>query len=665
MKTLIQWLPAAGSLRQFNSSFSSRCARSLLAALFLSSAALLAPPVQAAADADSLFLDLRDVARKDKAAKAAELADRLKNYDIPSYVAYYRLKPRLRTATAGEIESYLTRYAGSAIADRLRNDWLLELGRQRSWALFDREYPRFVLNDDLQLKCYALLSSAEKGGAVANDARDLLTQPKKYGEGCQALIAALAKKGQFSSDDVWAQIRLAAESGRGNVAENLAALVGAEDAQVARSVDLPLVTLARGPQTGRAAHETFIIALGRLARSNHEKAAEFILNNASGKLSASEQAMAWAQIALPASASLAPEAINYWRKAGNAPLSANGNEWKVRAALRAGDWHMVRQAIAAMPSWQRRDPAWVYWHARSLAAAGHAGEAQHLYRTISGEHHFYGQLALEELGSSIAVPDRATPPSDSEVAAMAANPGFARALRMFGLGLRFEGTREWNWELRRMSDRELLAAAEYARRAHVLDRMVNTSDRTRSEHDFTQRFPTPHRDLMQPATQELGLDMAWAYGLIRQESRFVMDARSSVGASGLMQLMPATARWVAKKMGMGDFSPSRVTDPKVNITLGTRYLKMVLDDLDSSQAMATAAYNAGPKRPRAWRSTLSRPVEGAIFAETIPFEETRGYVKNVLSNATYYAALFENRPQSLKQRLGTIAPKANQGTLLP
>jgi soluble lytic murein transglycosylase len=126
-----------------------------------------------------------------------------------------------------------------------------------------------------------------------------------------------------------------------------------------------------------------------------------------------------------------------------------------------------------------------------------------------------------------------------------------------------------------------------------------------------------------------------------------------------MQIMPATARYVAKKIGLGKFVPEQVNNVDTNIALGTNYLNMVLTDLGGSQALASAAYNAGPGRPRAWRSTLTRPVEGAIFAETIPFTETRAYVKNVLSNATYYAALLEKKPQSLKMRLGVVAPKLN------
>ena len=166
-------------------------------------------------------------------------------------------------------------------------------------------------------------------------------------------------------------------------------------------------------------------------------------------------------------------------------------------------------------------------------------------------------------------------------------------------------------------------------------------------------------------TQALGIDIAWVYGVIRQESRFVKSARSHVGASGLMQLMPATARYVAKKVGFNGFTADQVNDVDTNILLGTNYLSMVLNDLDGSLPMATAAYNAGPGRPRAWRSTLPGNVEGAIFAESIPFSETRGYVKNVLSNATYYAALFDGRPQSLKARLGSVAPKNFTASVLP
>ena len=216
-----------------------------------------------------------------------------------------------------------------------------------------------------------------------------------------------------------------------------------------------------------------------------------------------------------------------------------------------------------------------------------------------------------------------------------------------------------------MTDRQLMAAAEVARHENILDRVVNTSERTVKEFDFSQRYIAPFEGRVSAQAQQINVDPAWVYGLIRQESRFIMDARSVAGASGLMQLMPATARWVAGKIGMTDFTPAKVKDFDTNTKLGTTYLSMVLSDLGGSQVLASAGYNAGPGRPMLWRSKLDSKVEGAIFAETIPFNETRDYVKAVMSNAVYYAALFSGQPQSLKQRLGEIAPQPYGRTPLP
>ena len=173
---------------------------------------------------DDTFMLLREASRVDNAGKAAEAAARLGNYPIPSYVEYYRLKPRLRVASQAEIRDYLGRYHGTAIADRLRNDWLLELGRTRDWATFDQEYPKFVLNDDLQVKCYALTSRAVKGERVAEEARALLTNPPSYGDGCATLIATLAGNAQFSTDDLIYQLRLAGEAAATGPARRTAAL---------------------------------------------------------------------------------------------------------------------------------------------------------------------------------------------------------------------------------------------------------------------------------------------------------------------------------------------------------------------------------------------------------------------------------------------------------
>jgi soluble lytic murein transglycosylase len=624
-------------------------------------AALPQAVTDAAREQDAIFLQLREAARQNDAAKAAELAARLPNYAIPSYVDYYRLKPRLRDATNEEVLGFLKRYEGSAIADRLRNDWLLELGRRRDWQNFDRELPLFVKNDDYQVKCYALLARAVKGQNVATEARALLDNPPLYGEACAALVAQLAQSGQFSKDDLLAQLRLAGEMHATGPSRRTALLLGASDTRAAQAVDVPALAMARGIGSTRAEHEIYLVAIGRMARTSL-KLATVALNKNAPRLTAEEKAIGWANIALAASLVLAPDAYDYWQRAAGAPLSETQAEWKTRIALRRGDWKMVRATIDAMPLEQRALPAWTYWLGRADQAQGRKEDAQALFRRIADQNNFYGQLALEETGQQITIPPSAggpTAPTAAELAQMAANPGFRRALKFFSLRLRFEGTREWNWTLQNFSDRQLLVAAEYARQNEILDRMVNTSERTRTEFDYTQRFPAPHNDILHPAAQGLGLDQAWVYGLIRQESRFISDAQSGVGAAGLMQVMPSTAKWVAGKIGMDEYGHGMLSDIRTNILLGTNYLNMVLNNAEGSQVLATAAYNAGPGRTRTWRGLLNAPMEGAVFVETIPFEETRNYVRNVMSNATNYAALFEKRPQSLKARLGTIAPRGS------
>ncbi|MGN1055496.1 MAG: lytic transglycosylase domain-containing protein, partial [Comamonas sp.] len=283
-----------------------------------------------------------------------------------------------------------------------------------------------------------------------------------------------------------------------------------------------------------------------------------------------------------------------------------------------------------------------------------------LLQSIAGVKGFYEQLALEDLGQRVTEPVAPQPPTEQELAAAARNPGLQRAMYAIRMGLRSEGVREWNYSIGLhvpggMSDRELLAAAELACRAEIWDRCINTSERTREFMDWKQRFPMPFHDAVIARANSIGLDPAYVYGLIRQESRFIMDARSHVGASGLMQVMPATARWTARKIGMTDFQPNMINDRDVNITIGTAYLKLALDDFDGSMALAAAGYNAGPGRPRNWRN--GPVLDGAIWAENVPFTETRDYVKKVLSNTTNYAALITGQPQSLRARLGTVGPK--------
>ena len=174
----------------------------------------------------------------------------------------------------------------------------------------------------------------------------------------------------------------------------------------------------------------------------------------------------------------------------------------------------------------------------------------------------------------------------------------------------------------------------------------------RWSHNFSVRYLAPYREVLAESARSRDLEESWVLGVVRQESRFIIGAKSSAGASGLMQVMRPTAKWAAQRMRLKNFSWSRLREPEVNASLGTYYLRHVLDQFDGSPVLAAAAYNAGPSRAKLWRGTT--PVEGAIFAETIPFGETRDYVKKVMANTVYYSAVLGTEPTPLKTRLGVV-----------
>ncbi|TXI13777.1 MAG: lytic transglycosylase domain-containing protein [Polynucleobacter sp.] len=598
---------------------------------------------------DQKFVELREAAKANDASKANQLASQLGQHDLADYVSYFQIKPQLydkgnqaraETGADAAVDAFLKAHAGTAIADRLRNDWLLVLGKRQDWTSFDREYAQFQLDDDAQVKCYALQSRLQKGEDVKTlgaEAKNILLDPQYYGEACPDLVQSLYKAGGLSKSEAQAIGRIALE----NNFESLSKKTGGDD---------PIADIVKKARTDPSqAMRDFDKRAWRTGREN--------------------TAAAWGVIGQFLAKKLDRDAIKAYRLQHEAGfhqlLSPESQEWKVRTALREGDWKLVKEAIENMsPAVKKRDPAWTFWYGRAQKELGDESLSKETMQALMNQFHFYGQLAREELGMKIYVPKKVHP-EESLVKQMGSQKAFARAVRFYDMGLRFEGNREWNWALRGLSDQQLIAVAEHAKRIGLYDRAVNTADRTKSEHDFSLRYPTPYKDALSPIAQSIGLDTNWAYGLIRQESRFIMNARSHVGASGLMQVMPATAKYVAKKIGMNDFKTSQLSDMNTNLKLGSNYLNMVLQDLDGSWALASAAYNAGPGRPKLWREKLPRTVEGAIFAETIPFNETRGYVKNVLANANYYSALSSSKTPSLKQRLGTVSPKASVLSELP
>ena len=627
-------------------------------------------PARAQSGGDDVLLQMKQASQRGDKARLSALLPQARGHALEPWAAYWELKARLGESSTQEVQDFLARYAGTYQEDRMRNDWLLLAGQRRDWDSFSSLHPAYRMNDDAQVSCYAILVETLRSGtasqAQADEVRRHWFAQRDLDDGCLTAADRMIGARLMSPNDAWKKARLAIEANRPQAARAAVMLVAPDAIALFDEMNAnPAKFLAgRATAVAKSRRELVVLALIKMTVADPGVAAAQLEGKWDTTLSTEERNWLWGAIGRQFATKLSPLAGSYFAnvtKLGD--LTDDMLAWKARAALRTGSWKDVQAAVDAMSVAQQQDPTWVYWKGRALLAGGgeeRRAQARILFESIAGTRGFYELLALEELGQRAAVPTRPAPLTPEEKAAARSNPALNRALYAIAIGLRPEGTREWNYATNLhdkggMGDRELLAAADLACQREVYDRCINTSERTKGVIDVDQRFPMPFHDAVLRKSQEIGLDPAYVYGLIRQESRFIMDARSGVGASGLMQVMPATARWTAKKIGLADFTPGQITDRDTNITIGTNYLKLALDDFDGSMALAAAAYNAGPGRPRSWRNGPT--MEAAIWAENVPFNETRDYVKKVLANTTNYAAVISGQPQSLKSRLGSVGPR--------
>ena len=629
-----------------------------------SALALIALPALGASGvngSDDAVLGAFDAYRSGDPIKLARHARKLDGHLLAPWVDYWRLSLRLEDAPRADVREFLSKYADAYVAERLRGEWLRVLARRHEWAEFEREAAAYG-EEDLEVRCYGWIRRLEHGDDSAlAEARGMWLEPRELPDGCVRLADTMVTRARLSTTDIWKRVRVLFEAGQITAAKTTLGWLKNDDAPDERA----LAEAARRPKRylqslpasleRRPTREVAVLAGVRYAREDPEAAAEALLGRLGDRLPEREVKYLWGRVALEGARQHHPEALAWYGRAGDTALDDEQLAWKARAALRAAEWRTVRVAIDAMSPEERYIPTWTYWYGRALAAAGDEAGARSHYLRIANAAEFYGLLASEELGVATALPRETYKPSEEELESARRDAGLARALELIRLGLRNEGVKEWQFTIRYYDDPRLIAAAELARSAEVYDRAIHTADRTVNLHNFALRYPVPYGALFGEYSKNHGLDEAWVLGLVRQESRFVTEARSSAGAAGLMQVMPRTAKFVASRIGMRNYRAKSVTEVQTNVNLGTGYLRMVLDQL-GHPVLASAAYNAGPGRAKRWRDP-ERTLEGAIYAETIPFGETRRYVKKVMANSVFYSQVMQGEPKSLKQRLGTIAPR--------
>ncbi|NJM33252.1 MAG: lytic transglycosylase domain-containing protein [Limnobacter sp.] len=564
--------------------------------------------------------------------------------------------------SANEVQSLLKRNANTWAAEELRRDWLGQLARYQNWATYKSERSQLRYRPDTTVECADTMLNAYEGQVVHTEVIELLSYQRRMPTACRAMVRFLLDKQAISEDELTLRaLNLVAVDKTSNVQDFINDLSDTAWSKSISSKELKeaVSNPERFLQNSRKSSYSSLAlaaALTRLATTDPTAAADWLSGSLNNKIPAHTKRWLWAHIGYRAALLWDTQAADYFKRSRDDVLSHELFEWRVRAALLAENWDDALTYLNTLPEPLASEDGWKYWKGRALAQKNELVEARLQWIQASSPFTFYGKLSLEELGLTVQAPNKAKPVTVTELADAKSNPNLQRALAFYDAGMQTDGFWEFNLQTAQMNDRELLAAANWAYNNQLYDRAISAADRTEKEHDLSLRYLTPFRDNMKTQTGMVGVEEAWVYGVIRQESRFVSIARSHVGANGLMQVMPATASYVAKKIGMKDFSLGQVNEIDTNITLGASYLKMMHEKFDGSLVMASAGYNAGPSRPVRWSGRLpsGKSIEGALFAELIPFDETRSYVQNVLSNTVAYSLLLNEHPISLKQRLGMI-----------
>ncbi len=612
------------------------------------------------ASPDKDFLAAREAYKKGHYDQFLTLAHKVPaDYLLQPYLKYWRMQAD--SPTPEDLAHFIKEYPRSPLSEYLRTDLALRAAKVEDWGSFINWASRLA-KPDIEVRCDTFLAAMDSG--VPPPAKAVLPIYHDAGDlpsSCENLFVLLEAGGIVDKGERYKRMRAALNIGNLRLAREMDAGLPDEERMergALKKARRHPESLVKEGSTRRGQREAALYALTLIAR-NDPQAAATLWERAQDKYTDDERVYGWGQIAMYAARQDDPQALEWFDRAGDR-LSDAQIAWKVRADLRAGRWNQVYKTIEDMPEDLRDKPVWQYWEARALEARNHIAEANAIFARLSRGTSYYGLLSAEELPVTIQSQPEDYSLKEADMDAVSKLPGIQRALLLRKLGLMVDAVLEWKWALRDADDVDLLAAAEIARREEWYDRSIITAERTREKHNFDLRYITPYRDLAHTYAQENGLDEAWVYGLIRQESRFVHFARSGSGARGLMQIMPATGRWIARQLGVNVHKArAALGKPETNIRFGTYYLRHMLDSLQDSTVLATAGYNAGPNRARRWQADV--PLEGAIYIETIPYTETREYVKKVMTNALYYSQRLGMDQTDFKDLLG-IVPARPQTT---
>jgi soluble lytic murein transglycosylase len=601
-----------------------------------------------------------------------KLAVGLEDYPLYPYLDLAALQHRIADAKTDEVEKFLAKYPNTVPAQLLRESFLSELARRQDWKSFAALYTGNEKNRDLQ--CDELHAKIANGETIDFDTelKPLWLAPKPMPSHCDIALQWAVSKNKIDDALIWQRIDTAAQAAQADVVSSSAALLdGANKAaaeKIAGALRDPSATLndASTWSDGPHARDAIVAALTRLARKDSDGAyAQWTTLLPKFKFDAQQRGRALRTIGVYSASSYAPDAL---ARLDAIPADAeddSSREWHVRAAIAAQDWKAALHALQAMSDTQKTDARWRYLKARTLVKLGREHEAEPIFSSVAQEANFHGFLAADWIAQpySICSSTLTATPDDQKIVRNDAS--LRRAFEFFALNRLSEARREWDFAFAKLDANERRVAAEIATELGWYDRAVYSLNQGEDLHLYDLRFPLARRDQIERDAHAAGIDPSWAYAIIRAESAWTADAHSGADAYGLMQLLPGTAKQLAKAEKIDFTGATNLFDPDLNIRLGTRYLSNMAMRYDGSAWLASAAYNAGVDPVGRWVNARDS-LEPDFFIETIPYKETREYVARVLAFSVIYDWRMHGTAQSLASKMTRIGqPYAPPGDDAP
>lgn len=633
----------------------------------------LAAFIPSLAQADATLAEQRKIYQQAKKALQTHqltqfqtLRNRLDNYPLQSYLDYLFLQHRLNQTSNDSIAGFLAKHDDSFFAERLRAAKLDKLAANKQWQAY---LDLYLTPQSAKRECYRAQALMHTGqtDAADNAALDLWLVPYSQEKACDPVFSFIEKRGLLTDERRWDRLLQSLRAQQFSLAKYLAKSVDAPAtalawterwqqmhsnpqsllSQLPAQVDHNRVSLANDVALSR---EIIVHGMQRLARQDADKAyLQWQRLKSAYQFTEEQRATVQREIGLWAALNRDDAALQYFGDTQNEP-------WRVRAALWQQDWPAVKTAIASLDENIRQETKWQYWLARSLDKTGDKTAAEAIWRTLTSERDYYAFLAADRLGTDYQMNARPIMAEADEIAALKARPAYQRLYEFYHIGEDLEARREAYYLQNTLSTRELQLLSLQTHQWGWHNQTIALLGRAQYWDALDQRFPVLYADAMQQAARLQKLDVAWLLAIARQESAFNPEARSHAGAMGLMQVMPATGKSTAQLLNRPLKSVAELYNPQRNIEIGSRYLRKVYDDLQQNPVLATAAYNAGPHRVKRWLPEKTM-LPADIWAENIPFNETRRYIRAVMS----YKATFDYQLQRpiipLSERMPAVRPE--------